>query len=140
LTAKTIYVEKPNVYGLPHQSGPCFELGLAPERRRKSIAKTTTPAEIIANRFEEAGHQRYPAHRLRHAAAQMAVKRAKSTIELKAISQCFGHTTVNLMLSTYGDWNSTQLDEISLNLGNHENGELSLEELQVIALMRKRAA
>ena len=104
-----------------NQCGPNAKVEAKKPKLASCIAaKTTTPAEIIANRFEEAGHQRYPAHRLRHAAAQMAVKRAKSTIELKAISQCFGHTTVSLMLSTYGDLNSTQLDEISLNLGNHE--------------------
>ena len=107
---------------------------------RKPWQNTGAPSGIIAKRFEEAGYQRYPAHRLRHAGAQMAVRRAKTMLELKAISQCFGHTSVSLLMNTYGDLNSNQLDEVSLNLGGAGNGELSPEEQQVIALMRKHAA
>lgn len=70
----------------------------------------------------------------------MAVRRAKTMLDLKAISQCFGHTSVNLLMNTYGYLNSNQLDEICLNLGGAENSELSPEEQQVIALMRKHAA
>ena len=96
----------------------------------------SSPSRIIADRFEAEGLPRFPAHRLRHAAAHMAMGRASSAFEIKAIAQSFGHSTTSLILGTYGDFSDSQLDEIIVRIGTGGTG-LSAKEEQLIGYIRQ---
>ena len=43
-----VYAWAPGQIGVPRKSGPCFELGLAPQTRGRTIAKRAKPEEIIS--------------------------------------------------------------------------------------------
>lgn len=67
--------------------------------------------EIFKRRASAAGLPYFPPHTYRHLAVTLALKKAKSGEEIKAISQNFGHEHVPTTLSVYGNYQPDQLAE-----------------------------
>ncbi|MCH8942237.1 MAG: tyrosine-type recombinase/integrase [Bacteroidetes bacterium] len=85
-------VLSPNIYSFQEavEVEPCF------------WKSTTSIRQIFKNYEKEIGSDYYPPHSFRHSAIISALGLLQNGLDLKAISQNFGHKDVLLVLSVYG--------------------------------------
>lgn len=69
----------------------------------------TNIQRIVKQRSEAAGLEYFHPHLYRHLAIQLALSRARSGNEIKAVSQNFGHEEVATTLSVYGNYQPAEL-------------------------------
>lgn len=69
----------------------------------------TNIQRIVKQRSEVAGLKYFHPHLYRHLAVQLALSRARSGDEIKAISQNFGHEEVATTMSVYGNYQPAEL-------------------------------
>ena len=69
----------------------------------------TNIQRIVKQRSQEAGLEYFHPHLYRHAAIQLALGKAQSGAEMKAVSQNFGHEEVATTLSVYGNYQPNEL-------------------------------
>ena len=89
---------------------------------KKFIKSKGVINNILRQRAEEAGVTYYSAHCFRHSSAFHALKCVRDGVELKAVTQQYGHKTILLILTTYGNLSlSHQKETISKMNMNFEN-------------------
>ncbi len=82
----------------------------------KFIKSSTTLNKMIKQRSEQCGVRVYSAHCFRHSCANNALKSVQNAHEFKAVSQQFGHKTIGLLLTTYGNLQPHQQREVIENM------------------------
>ena len=76
----------------------------------------TNVQRIVKIRSEAANLTYFHPHTFRHLAIQLALEKAKTGAEIKAISQSFGHEEVMTTLGIYGNYTEEELVEKLLNI------------------------
>ena len=76
---------------------------------------------VFNRRAKAANLEFYPPHKYRHLAIQLALDKAKSGEEIKAISQNFGHEYVATTFSVYGNYQPEQLIQKLSEIDNRNN-------------------
>lgn len=78
----------------------------------KKITNKGVVSKIIATAAKKSGVQYRNPHAFRHALAYELLKRAHSGIDVKMLSQCFGHKSIRELLETYGNLNESQFTAV----------------------------
>ena len=81
---------------------------------------------ILKARSQNAGLDYYHPHSFRHAAVHLALKKAKTAEQMKAISQNFGHEKVLTTLTSYGNLDNDRVREIvsAISFSGDSNAEI----------------
>lgn len=74
----------------------------------KKITNKGVVSKIIATAAKKSGVKYRNPHAFRHALAYELLKRAHSGLDVKMLSQCFGHKTIRELMETYGNLNEQQ--------------------------------
>jgi len=82
------------------------------ELTKEFIRSKHTLNQILKQCANEAELPYYSAHQFRHLCVFCALRAARNAQELKAICTQFGHKTINLVMSTYGNMSYSQQREI----------------------------
>lgn len=82
----------------------------------------STLNQILKARAEQAGMRYYSAHCYRHSCAYHALLCVENAVQLKAVSQQFGHKTMALLLTTYGNLSPFQQRDVIFKMNfNYAN-------------------
>ncbi|MDD3014647.1 MAG: tyrosine-type recombinase/integrase [Candidatus Gastranaerophilales bacterium] len=78
-------------------------------------------SNAIKNRAIQANLPAFSPHKYRHLSIYLALQKCKNGLEIKAISQHFGHEDVRTALETYSNLSSVQLSETLGKINNNSN-------------------
>jgi site-specific recombinase XerD len=88
---------------------------------------------ILKRRVKEAGVEYFQPHTYRHLAIELAMSKAKSGEEIKAISQNFGHEKIPTTFRVYGNYQSEDLIKKLNEIDNRRDDEMDIKKaLEVI--------
>lgn len=91
----------------------------------------TSIHKIFKERAINAGIPEFSPHKYRHLSVYLALEKCRNGLEIKAVSQHFGHEDVRTALETYTNLSTVQLSDTLEKIDKNNKKELSEEDMEL---------